>query len=170
MPLVTIDVIKDVFTPKQKQELIAKVTEAMIQVEGENMRPVTWVRIDEAHARHAVEKSGRRSQEAAPTAFQAPGKYPGISRGTASFVGGRCVQMTCTLEEKAHETLQEHASTRTARRRAADGDRPSAGAARPAPDMRPVCERWPAQSRVQYAAFSGSTHRTPPRGSSRSPA
>ena len=47
MPLVTIDVIKDVFTPKQKQELIAKVTAAMIEVEGENMRTVTWVRIKE---------------------------------------------------------------------------------------------------------------------------
>ena len=47
MPLVTIDVIKDVFTPSQKKELIAKVTEAMIQVEGEGMRPVTWVRINE---------------------------------------------------------------------------------------------------------------------------
>ena len=47
MPLVTIDVIKDVFTPSQKKELIAKVTEAMIAVEGENMRPVTWVRISE---------------------------------------------------------------------------------------------------------------------------
>ena len=47
MPLVTIDVIKDVFTPQQKKELIAKVTEAMIAVEGENMRPVTWVRINE---------------------------------------------------------------------------------------------------------------------------
>jgi len=47
MPLVTIDVIKDVFTPKQKQELIAKVTEAMIEVEGEAMRGVTWVRINE---------------------------------------------------------------------------------------------------------------------------
>jgi 4-oxalocrotonate tautomerase len=47
MPLVTIDVIKDVFTPSQKKELIAKVTEAMIAVEGENMRPVTWVRINE---------------------------------------------------------------------------------------------------------------------------
>ncbi|MFI5317927.1 MAG: 4-oxalocrotonate tautomerase family protein, partial [Myxococcota bacterium] len=44
MPLVTIDVIKDVFTPTQKKELIAKVTEAMVAVEGENMRPVTWVR------------------------------------------------------------------------------------------------------------------------------
>jgi 4-oxalocrotonate tautomerase len=47
MPLVTIDVIKDVFTPRQKQALIDKVTEAMIAVEGENMRSVTWVRIQE---------------------------------------------------------------------------------------------------------------------------
>ncbi|WP_020400042.1 tautomerase family protein [Kordiimonas gwangyangensis] len=47
MPLVTIDVIKDVFTPAQKKDLIAKVTEAMVAVEGEGMRPVTWVRIME---------------------------------------------------------------------------------------------------------------------------
>ncbi len=47
MPLVTIDVIKDVFTTAQKQELIDKVTEAMVAVEGESMRPVTWVRINE---------------------------------------------------------------------------------------------------------------------------
>lgn len=47
MPLVTIDVIKDVFTPHQKRELIEKVTEAMISVEGEAMRSVTWVRIQE---------------------------------------------------------------------------------------------------------------------------
>jgi len=47
MPLVTIDVIKDVFTPDQKHDLIDKVTEAMIAVEGENMRQVTWVKINE---------------------------------------------------------------------------------------------------------------------------
>ena len=47
MPLVTIDVIKNVFTPDQKEQLIEKVTAAMIEVEGENMRPVTWVRIKE---------------------------------------------------------------------------------------------------------------------------
>lgn len=47
MPLVTIDVIKDVFTPNQKADLITKVTEAMIEVEGEAMRQVTWVRINE---------------------------------------------------------------------------------------------------------------------------
>ena len=47
MPLVTIDVIKDVFTPEQKSKLITNVTEAMIAVEGEPMRQVTWVRINE---------------------------------------------------------------------------------------------------------------------------
>lgn len=47
MPLVTIDVIEDVFTPAQKQELIGRVTEAMVAVEGESMRAVTWVRINE---------------------------------------------------------------------------------------------------------------------------
>lgn len=47
MPLVTIDVIKDVFTPEQKKTMIEKVTDAMIAVEGDAMRPVTWVKINE---------------------------------------------------------------------------------------------------------------------------
>ena len=47
MPLVTVDVIKDVFTPSQKQDIIKRVTDAMIAVEGENLRQVTWVRINE---------------------------------------------------------------------------------------------------------------------------
>jgi 4-oxalocrotonate tautomerase len=47
MPMVNIEVIKDVFTPSQKRELIEKVTDAMIAVEGEAMRGVTWVRIQE---------------------------------------------------------------------------------------------------------------------------
>jgi len=47
MPCVTIDVIKDVFTPSQKQELIKRVTDAMVSVEGEAMRGVTTVRVQE---------------------------------------------------------------------------------------------------------------------------
>ncbi len=47
MPLVTIDVIEDVFTPSQKADMIGKVTDAMVAVEGEAMRQVTWVRINE---------------------------------------------------------------------------------------------------------------------------
>jgi len=47
MPLVTIDVIKDVFTPTQKKDIIEKVTDAMVAVEGEALRGVTWVKINE---------------------------------------------------------------------------------------------------------------------------
>ncbi len=47
MPLVNIEVIKDVFTPAQKRTLIERVTDAMVSVEGEALRGVTWVRIQE---------------------------------------------------------------------------------------------------------------------------
>lgn len=47
MPMVNIEVIKDVFSAEQKRQLIEKVTEAMISVEGEGLRSVTWVRIQE---------------------------------------------------------------------------------------------------------------------------
>jgi 4-oxalocrotonate tautomerase len=47
MPLVDIQLIKGVFTPDQKQQMIQKVTDAMVTVEGEPMRPVTWVRVQE---------------------------------------------------------------------------------------------------------------------------
>jgi 4-oxalocrotonate tautomerase len=47
MALVTIEVVKDVFTAEQKAEMIRRVTDAMISVEGEAMRQVTWVRLNE---------------------------------------------------------------------------------------------------------------------------
>ena len=47
MPLIDIQLIKGVFTPEQKQHMIQKVTDAMVSVEGEAMRPVTWVRVQE---------------------------------------------------------------------------------------------------------------------------
>ncbi|HVX86227.1 MAG TPA: 4-oxalocrotonate tautomerase family protein [Phycisphaerae bacterium] len=47
MPLVNVKVIEGVFTPEQKREMIRKVTEAMVSVEGEAMRGTTWVVIDE---------------------------------------------------------------------------------------------------------------------------
>jgi 4-oxalocrotonate tautomerase len=47
MPLVNIDLIKDVFTPAQKRQLIERVTDAVVSVEGEALRPVTWVLIQE---------------------------------------------------------------------------------------------------------------------------
>ncbi len=47
MPLVDIHVIKGVFTPEQKAAMISKVTDAMVSVEGEPLRGVTWVKINE---------------------------------------------------------------------------------------------------------------------------
>ena len=47
MPIATIKVIEGVFSKEQKAELIKKVTEAMIEVEGEAMRHLTWVLIEE---------------------------------------------------------------------------------------------------------------------------
>ncbi|HUN57863.1 MAG TPA: 4-oxalocrotonate tautomerase family protein [Candidatus Binataceae bacterium] len=47
MPLVQVRVIEGVFSAQQKSEMIKKLTEAMVSVEGENMRGVTWVVIDE---------------------------------------------------------------------------------------------------------------------------
>ena len=47
MPLVIIKGIEGVFTEEQKAEAIHKVTEAMVSVEGENMRPLTWVLFEE---------------------------------------------------------------------------------------------------------------------------
>ena len=47
MPLVDIHVIKGVFSEEQKQAMLAKVTDAMISIEGEGLRNVTWVKISE---------------------------------------------------------------------------------------------------------------------------
>ena len=47
MPFVNIKIIEGVFNKKQKQEMIEKVTDTMVSIEGENMRPVTWVVVEE---------------------------------------------------------------------------------------------------------------------------
>ncbi|MBO3749885.1 tautomerase family protein [Streptosporangiaceae bacterium NEAU-GS5] len=40
-------VIEGVFSDDQKAEIVKNLTEAMVNVEGENMRPVTWVIVEE---------------------------------------------------------------------------------------------------------------------------
>jgi 4-oxalocrotonate tautomerase len=47
MPMVNVKVIEGVFTDEQKRDMIEKLTDAMVEIEGENMRGVTWVVIDE---------------------------------------------------------------------------------------------------------------------------
>jgi 4-oxalocrotonate tautomerase len=47
MPFVNVKVIEGVFSPSQKHEIVRKLTDAMVEIEGENMRPVTWVVVEE---------------------------------------------------------------------------------------------------------------------------
>ena len=50
MPLIQVRLIEEVFTPAQKKEIITKLTEAMVSIEGESLRPVTWVIIEDVRS------------------------------------------------------------------------------------------------------------------------
>ena len=47
MPFVNVKLIEGVFSESQKREMIAKLTDTMVEIEGENMRSVTWVVVEE---------------------------------------------------------------------------------------------------------------------------
>ncbi len=47
MPLINVKLIEGVFTDRQKHEIIEKLTETMVSIEGESMRPLTWVVVEE---------------------------------------------------------------------------------------------------------------------------
>ncbi len=47
MPLVNVKLIEGVFDTEQKQRIVRDLTEAMVGIEGENMRQVTWVIVEE---------------------------------------------------------------------------------------------------------------------------
>ena len=47
MPLINVRLIEGVFDADEKAQMDEKLTETMVEIEGENMRGVTWVVIDE---------------------------------------------------------------------------------------------------------------------------
>lgn len=47
MPFVNVKVIEGVFSSDQKQDMVRRLTDTMVEIEGENMRPVTWVVVEE---------------------------------------------------------------------------------------------------------------------------
>jgi 4-oxalocrotonate tautomerase len=47
MPLINVKIIEDVFSPEQKHQIVSKLTDAMVTIEGEAMRSVTWVVVEE---------------------------------------------------------------------------------------------------------------------------
>ncbi|HMF14451.1 MAG TPA: hypothetical protein VKE94_19175, partial [Gemmataceae bacterium] len=42
MPLIQVRVINDVFSKEQKRQIISKLKDAMVSIERESMRGVTW--------------------------------------------------------------------------------------------------------------------------------
>jgi 4-oxalocrotonate tautomerase len=50
MPLIHVKVIEGVLTTAQKNALITKLTDTMVSIEGENLRPVTWVVVEEVRS------------------------------------------------------------------------------------------------------------------------
>jgi 4-oxalocrotonate tautomerase len=47
MPLINVKIIEGVFDANQKREIIERLTDALVTIEGENMRPVTWCVVEE---------------------------------------------------------------------------------------------------------------------------
>jgi 4-oxalocrotonate tautomerase len=50
MPFVNVKLIEGVFDAEQKREIVERLTDAMVGIEGENMRQVTWVVIEEVQS------------------------------------------------------------------------------------------------------------------------
>jgi len=50
MPLIQVKLINEVFTAAQKKEMITRLTDSMVAIEGESLRPVTWVIIEEVQS------------------------------------------------------------------------------------------------------------------------
>ena len=47
MPFINVKIIENVFSPDQKRQIIEKLTDTMVEIEGETMRGVTWVVVEE---------------------------------------------------------------------------------------------------------------------------
>jgi 4-oxalocrotonate tautomerase len=50
MPLLNVKIIENVFSDEQKHQMVERLTDAMVTIEGENMRGVTWVVIEEVRS------------------------------------------------------------------------------------------------------------------------
>jgi len=50
MPLINVKVIEGVFSTEQKTQIIRNLTNAMVEIEGEAMRSVTWTVVEEVRS------------------------------------------------------------------------------------------------------------------------
>jgi 4-oxalocrotonate tautomerase len=73
MPFVNVKLIEGVFDAEQKREIVERLTETMVGIEGENMREVTWVVVEEVRsgdwgmaARRSPPRTSRRWRREQP--------------------------------------------------------------------------------------------------------
>jgi 4-oxalocrotonate tautomerase len=76
MPFINVKLIENVFTPDQKREIVERLTDAMVSIEGENMRSVTWVVVEEVRAAARAERGACRSHHPTTGRPQQPRRAP----------------------------------------------------------------------------------------------
>lgn len=50
MPLVNVKLVEGVFSADQKRKMVTRLTDTMVAIEGESMRGVTWVIVEEVQS------------------------------------------------------------------------------------------------------------------------
>ena len=131
MPFVNVKLIKGVFDADQKREMIEKLTDTMVEIEGESMRPVTWVTIEEVESGDGdrrrpsptqdVRDAAHRSRLRSPCGARQPSPRPPRSlprdrRGGGGSVGRRrerarrpSTQDACRPDPNASTPRTDHA-------------------------------------------------------------
>src|SRR3954466_10839013 len=110
MPFVNVKLIKGVFTPDEKREMITKLTNTMVSIEGEAMRQVTWVTIEEVDSGdwgiggHALTTQDVKDLQSAPVPCPP-------ARAAPPSVEGRGARATWTWSHLGELTAQRGGST-----------------------------------------------------------
>ena len=104
MPLVNVRLIEGVFTPEQKREMIHQLTETMVEIEGENLRPVTWVIVEEVKSGDwGIGGNGLVDRGCPCSAGPGPGHGPGLrsADGDTAGTAARAVLASRTMGSRA---------------------------------------------------------------------
>jgi 4-oxalocrotonate tautomerase len=90
VPLIQVKVIEGVFTAPQKRQIVERLTDTMVEIDGENLRQVTWRMVEEVGSGEvgdepwaAVEmRSGRTVAEPVPAERRCRSDRPDGRPGT----------------------------------------------------------------------------------------
>ena len=113
MPLIQVQAIKDVFSKEQKRQIISKLTDAMVSIEGENRRQVVEIGPigdgDLLRQRAALGRTRRRETtlpEDARAAVDGSRALQHISRGLAKNNGCSLSVRGATRSNSARQRLR----------------------------------------------------------------